>query len=95
MQEAQQIYQRYSGKAVSDRLTVFKDNETYIFLYQKFKRSNPSQSERKLGFKPKRIMTHEKQYSLSQLESVDFKLYPFEHLLENFYIQENLPQRSC
>lgn len=93
MQE--QIYQHYSGKAVSDRLTVFKDNETYIFLYQKFKRSNPSQSERKLGFKPQRIMTHEDRYELTQLKSVDFKLYPFKHLLEKFFIQENLPQRSC
>lgn len=93
--QAEQIYQRYSGKAVSDRLTVFKDNDTYIFLYQKFKRSNPSQSERKLGFKPRRVMTSETRYELSQLNTVDFKLYPFEHLLENFYIQESLPQRSC
>lgn len=93
--QAQQIYQHYSGKTVSDRLTVFKDNETYIFLYQKFKRSNPSQSERKLGFKPRRTMTLEKRYELTQLNTVDFKLYPFKHLLENFFIQENLPQRSC
>ena len=75
------IYQRYSGKAISDKLSVYKNGENYVFIYQKFKRTNPSQSERMRGF--------------SQLKSVDFKLYPFEHLLENFYTQENLPQRSC
>lgn len=90
----QQIYQHYSGKTISDRLTVFKDNETYVFLYQKFKRSNPSQSERKLGFKPKRIITHEERYVLTRLNTVDFKQYPFNHLLESFFVQENLPQRS-
>ena len=89
------IYQRYSGKAISDKLSVYKNGENYLFIYQKFKRTNPSQSERMRGFKPTRNLIHEKQYTLSQLKSVDFKLYPFEHLLENFYIQENLPQRSC
>ena len=92
MSEPKQIYQRYSGNIKSDKLTVFQSGTVYKFIYQKFIRTNPSQAERKLGFKPKRNLVSEQvfEFTENELSNIDFNQYPFSHLTDKFSL-DTLP----
>lgn len=83
-QDLELLYQQYSGNRKSDKLQVFKMGSKFRFVYGKYTRTNPSQAERKQGFKPTRILTHEETFDFEHLQNVDFKAYPFHHLLTDF-----------
>lgn len=85
------IFCRYTGNTKGDKLTVFKEANSYRFIYQTYVRTNPSQQERKLGFKPKRIIQSEHVYEFENLKDVDFSSYPFSHLMTDFKINEPQP----
>lgn len=88
----ERIYQKYSGrKNQSDKLTIFKTPVSYLFLYQTFRRTNPTQTERKQGFKPKRILLSEQSFVFSNLEQVNFNELPFSHLMDDFQISDHQP----
>lgn len=91
MSETHPIFQKYSGNLRSDKLTVSKIELAFKFLYQKFRRTNPSQSERKKGFKPQRILVSESVYEFENLRDVDFKTMPFFHLMTEFNIDDQQP----
>jgi len=80
----QPIYKRYAGKRFSEQISIFRDGAKYIFVYQKFKRTNPSQTERAKGFKPQRVLLSEFTHHFDQIEGMDFKDFPFFHLLDGF-----------
>lgn len=83
-QDLKPLYQKYSGNRESDKLQVFKIDTKFRFIYQQYTRTNPSQAERAKGFKQTRIQTSEKIFEFDSIENVDFKGYPFYHLLTDF-----------
>lgn len=80
----QQVYKKFSNGKNSEMLTIFEDNGKFTFNHQTFKRSNPSQLQRKLGFKPKRVLISEQSYEFTNLENVDLNTYPFSDLVKEF-----------
>lgn len=85
--DLQPLYQKYSGNRESDKLQVYKMGDKFRFVYRKYTRSNPSQAERQKGFKPTRIQTHEEIFDFDSIVNVDFKAYPFNHLLTDFNLK--------
>lgn len=84
MSEGKMVHRAYSGNIKSERLTIFELSSGFEFIYQKFKRTNPSQAERKLDIKPKRNLLSEAKYFYPNLDDVDLSDFPFFHLMKDF-----------
>lgn len=84
MKDGKMIHRAYKGNIHSERLTIMQTDFGFEFIHQKFKRTNPSQAERKLNIKPKRNLLDEQVYKFRSLVDQDFSQMPFFDLMKNF-----------
>lgn len=78
------IFKNHSGNRKSEKLTIYPNGNDFKFVYQKFDRTNPSQTEREAGIKPKRLLLEEQIFYIADLSKSNLDQFPFSHLVQDF-----------